>query len=250
MSTVVITGVSGGLGAALFDELVDAGDRVLAIGRRFTARQQARARALPDQVALWRADLTNVVSLPTSAELSAFLAGAPEIALVHNAAVIEPLGAIGTLNLQQIARGVSVNLLAPMLLTNTLLAALDGQSGAPALPHRQVTVLFVSSSAAHRISGGRGVYAATKRGGEVFFETLAAEHHGDRRVRVAVVDPGIMDTPMQVQIRGHVTHGGYLPGGERYLRLAAEGVLPSPAEVARKIAAEHLRCPVIDDGVR
>lgn len=59
-----------------------------------------------------------------------------------------------------------------------------------------------------------------------------------------------MDTPMQAQIRGHVTHGGYLPGGERYLRLAAEGVLPSPAEVARKIAAEHLRCPVIDDGVR
>lgn len=247
VNTVVITGVSRGLGAALFDELVDADDRVMAIGRRFTAEQQARARALPDQVTLWQADLTTAVSLPTPAELSIFLAGASQVALVHNAAVIEPLGAIGTLQWEQIVRGVSVNLVAPMLLTNALLAALAEQGGTPAPPYRQITVLFISSSAAHRINGGRAVYAATKRAGEVFFETLAAEHHSDARVRAAVVDPGIMDTPMQARIRGHVLRGGYLPGGERYLRLAAERVLPSPVEVARKITAEHLRYPVIDE---
>jgi NAD(P)-dependent dehydrogenase (short-subunit alcohol dehydrogenase family) len=100
-------------------------------------------------------------------------------------------------------------------------------------------VVFVSSGAAHRISGGRAVYSASKRAGEGFFETLAAEYEGDRRVRVAIVDPGIMDTGMQAQLRRHASRGGYLPGGDRFLRLAEQGLLPSPEEVARKITEEH-----------
>lgn len=234
MRCTVLTGVSRGLGAALFDELLDSGDRLLALGRRFTAAQRAAARAAPERIALRRVDLADSLSLPTATELAAFAAGAAQVVLVHNAAVIEPLGAIGTLDADQLIRAVTVNITAPIVLTNALLAGLP-------VADQSVTVLFISSGAAHRVSGGRAIYSTSKRAGEMFFETLAAEYESDRRVRVAIVDPGIMDTGMQAELRRHARRGGFLPGADRFLRLAEERMLPSPEEVARKIAEEHFR---------
>jgi NAD(P)-dependent dehydrogenase (short-subunit alcohol dehydrogenase family) len=242
MRCTVLTGVSRGLGAALFDELLTSGDRVLALGRRFTAAQRAAARAAPGRIELRRADLADALSLPTAAELAAFADGAAQVVMVHNAAVIEPLGAIGTLRTDQVVRAVTVNITAPILLTNALLANLPVPLE---IDQQLVTVLFVSSGAAHRVSGGRAVYSASKAAGEMFFKTLTAEYEGDGRVRVAIVDPGIMDTGMQARLRRHTRHGGFLPGGDRFIRLAEQGMLPSPEEVARKIAEEHFhRDPV------
>src|SRR5439155_12702703 len=100
MRSAVITGVSRGLGAALFDEFHRAGDRVLALGRRFTAAQRAAARAEPDRVRLRETDLTDPAALPGAAELAAFAGGGgdAEIVLVHNAAVFEPFAPIGALD--------------------------------------------------------------------------------------------------------------------------------------------------------
>jgi NAD(P)-dependent dehydrogenase (short-subunit alcohol dehydrogenase family) len=233
----VITGVSQGLGAAIFDELYAAGDRLVALGRRFTPAQQRRQQAAPHRVVLRRTDLADHATLPGDRELADLVRAAPQLALIHNAAVIEPLGAIGTLPAPQLARCVAVNLTAPMLLTNSLLAAIDAW-------HR-LTVLFISSSAAHRVGRGRSPYSATKRGGEGFFDGLAAQYQGDDRVRVANVDPGIMDTAMQAVIREQIRAGADLAGRQRHLGLYERGELPSPGAVAHRIVTEHLPT---DDG--
>jgi benzil reductase ((S)-benzoin forming) len=236
--SVVLTGVSRGLGAALFDEFYAAGDRVLALGRRFTETQQAAARAEPERIRLRTTELTDPASLPDAAELAAFLdgGGSAEVVVVHNAAVFEPFGPIGALSPEHVAATVAVNLTAPMLLTNALFARdpIGRES------RRPVTVLFLSSSAAHRISGGRSVYASTKRAGETFFASLDDERSPDPKVRVVIVDPGIMDTEMQVGVREHARADAYFPGRERFLERYERGELPSPPDVARKIIAEHL----------
>jgi benzil reductase ((S)-benzoin forming) len=227
MRSVVLTGVSRGLGAALFDELTSQGDRVLAIGRRFTEAQRDLATAHPDRVRLHEADLADPGQLPKPADLADFMSTAPSV-LVLNAGVLEPIGAVGTLNPAAVASAVAVNLTAPMLLANAFLAA---RSAARRVgPAR---ILFISSGAAHRTVPGWAVYCATKRGAEMFFDTLAADAPD---VAVANVNPGVMDTVMQATIRG----ADSFPERDRYVGLYERGELPDPTDVAHRIVAEHL----------
>ena len=170
----MITGISRGLGAALFDAVHARGDRVVGIGHRFTAAQEERAAA-------------------------------------------------------------SLNFTAPMLLSNAFLAALP--DGVPA------TVLFLSSGAAHRVIGGWAIYGATKRGGEAFFESLADQVRAAGRsapVRVAGVNPGVMDTGIQASIRDCAAGSGYFPEADHFLRLHRYGDLADPATVARHLVSAHL----------
>jgi benzil reductase ((S)-benzoin forming) len=240
--STVITGTSRGLGAALFDELYAAGDRVLALGRRFTDDQHAAAAAEPHRVRLRRTDLADRAALPEADELAAFLDECPgaDVAIVHNAAVFEPFGRIGALLPAGVASAIAVNLTAPVLLTNALLAARGAAAGPSDTAGPALTVMLISSSAAHRVSGGRSVYGATKRAAEMFLETLGEEHAGDPRTRVVIVDPGVMDTDMQAVVREHARTDPYFPGRERFLARHERGELPSPVDVARKIMAEHL----------
>jgi NAD(P)-dependent dehydrogenase (short-subunit alcohol dehydrogenase family) len=224
--------VSRGLGQALFSEFHRAGDRILALGRRFSAEQRAAADA--GRIVLRTTDFTVPSALPDLAELRAFLDGHEhrEIVLVHNAAVFEPFGRVGQLAPADLVAAVAINLTAPMLLTNSLLAV--------RAPDEPVTIVHISSSAAHNLGGGRAIYGATKRAGEWFCQTVLEEHGEDPTVRVVIVDPGIMDTEMQAGVRRHAREDAYFPGRERFLLRHERGELPSPSRVARSIITSHL----------
>ena len=71
---------------------------------------------------LHEANLAHAATLPTAAELADALADTGHAVLIHNAAVVAPIGAVGTLPPEQLADAVTVNLTAPMLLTNAFLA--------------------------------------------------------------------------------------------------------------------------------
>lgn len=220
----MVTGVSRGLGEALVEVLLaDEETRVVAIGRRFTERQRAIGA---DRLALLTADLADPGSLPGADALAAALAGCSAAALIHNAAVVGPIGPVGELPPDEVARAVTVNLTSPMLLTNAFLAAVPATA-------RHVDVLFVSSGAAGRPIEGWATYCATKTGGEAFFAVAAREARPP--TRVTSVNPGVMDTDMQATLRD-----ARFPTRERYVDLHKRGELPSPADVARRIVAEHL----------
>lgn len=220
----IITGVSRGLGAELMSQLLERGDRVVGIGR-------SRPR-LADRLMLREADLADPETLPDRAEIAEWLTGASAAALIHNAATVEPIGAVGALPPERLAATATVNLTAPMLLTNAFLGALP--AGMPA------TILFVSSRVAREPIEGWAAYGATKRAGEVFFDALAGQLAGDGRVTVATVQPGVMDTGMQSAIRQAAAAGSWFPDRDRFVRMHQQGELPGPAEVARRIIAEHL----------
>jgi NAD(P)-dependent dehydrogenase (short-subunit alcohol dehydrogenase family) len=229
--SVILTGVSRGLGAALFDEFHAAGDRILALGRRFTDAQHAAQRSQPRHVRLRPADLADPASLPDAAEVGSFTHDGGAVVLVHNAAVIDPVGAVGDLASAEVRHAVAVNLTAPMLLTNAVLAGVRDQP---------VTVLFISSGAAHRSIGGWSVYGATKRGGEAFFDALAAQCQNRPAVRVTSVNPGVLDTGMQARLREHAAGPAYFPDRDRFTGLYERGELADPRVVARAIIAEHV----------
>ncbi|GII20785.1 SDR family NAD(P)-dependent oxidoreductase [Planosporangium mesophilum] len=228
MRSVVITGISRGLGAALFAELAGHGDRILGIGRRFADEQVALAVTHANRIRLYEAELADPTTLPTDDTLRDFLAGGDESVLIHNAGMVEPIGRIGELPDAAIVTAAGVNLTAPMLLTDAFMNA---------RPEATTTrVLYVSSGAAHRVIEGWSVYSATKRGAEMFFDALAVEHP---EAYVVNINPGVMDTGMQAAIRA-----AEFPDRDRFTGLHERGELPEPVDVARRIIAEHVDRPI------
>src|SRR5258705_7964781 len=99
--SVIVTGASRGLGAALFQALQADGARVFGLARTFTTEQQALAAQRPASVRLRPTDLSDAGTgdlgpdglrfigsgLPSAAELAAFVGETgpdDEIVLVHN----------------------------------------------------------------------------------------------------------------------------------------------------------------------
>jgi benzil reductase ((S)-benzoin forming) len=143
--------------------------------------------------------------LPLRGVLAEFLNGAApddEVVLLHNAAVIEPIGLVGTLHEEAVDDAVRVNLLAPMRLSNLFLA----------IGRRckvRLRVVYVTSSAGHRPYPGWATYCATKVAAEPFMRCVALSN--DPPCSVDIVDPGAMDTDMQGMLR---ERGAGLPGHE------------------------------------
>ncbi len=213
----------------MFDQLVEAGDRVFGIARTFTEAQRRLAATEPDRVQLCNMDLADTARIGTATMRDFFdpVADAP-VALVLNAAVVSPLGAVGAVPAGEMARAVAINLTSTMVLTNTFLAARPSRA-----PTR---IVFVSTRAARIAKAGQATYCATKAGAEMFFESVAREASADSRIEVAMVGPPAMDTGMQATIRAAVG----LPDREHFAGRYERGELSDPSEIAEKIIAEHL----------
>lgn len=151
---------------------------------------------------------------------------------MHNAAVVAPIGAVGTLPGLQLAESVAVNLTAPMMLTDAFLGADPGG---------QLNVLFISSAAAHQVVAGWSAYCSTKAGAEMFFAVLAEQYADQPRVRVASVNPGQMDTGMQTDIRAYHASGTYFPDSARFQDAYEQHRLADPGEVAQRIIEDYLQ---------
>ncbi|WP_238008135.1 SDR family NAD(P)-dependent oxidoreductase [Dactylosporangium sp. AC04546] len=231
MRSVVITGVSRGLGAALFDVSTGRGDRIFAVGRHFTPEQRQLRDERPEDVTLFSTDIADAHWLPDNDTLRAFLRGSDDVVLIHNAAVVEPIGAVGKLTTEAITNAIAVNLTAPIVLTNTFLRAAPYDA--------RVRVLFVSSGAARRIIDGWALYCTTKAGGETFFDVVASQVKEDERISVVNIDPGQMDTGMQEDIRKAASTVAFFPEKQRWVDAPTEGRLADPIAVAERILKEH-----------
>lgn len=220
----MITGVSRGLGEALFEQLAaDEEHRVIGVGRTFTGHQRALAAAEPDRISLFEVDFS--AKEPALARpMEAATENTERAHLVLNAGMVEPVGAIGSLRPADVANSVAVNLTAPMLAADAFVRALPAQTPA--------TVLFISSGAATRPIEGWAAYCAAKAGGEMFFRVLAEERAD---LRVANINPGRMDTAMQGVLRR-----SEFPTRQSYVDAHEHGQLASPRDVAARIISEHV----------
>jgi len=105
--------------------------------------------------------------------------------LVNNAGIVHG-GALGVLAPQLIASQLAVNLVAPILLTQSVLPLLENSSG---------VIVNVSTAVGQRAWPGNSVYAATKAALETLTRSWAVEL-APRGVRVVAVAPGAIDTPI------------------------------------------------------
>jgi short-subunit dehydrogenase len=184
LPTVLITGVSDGIGHALAVEYANTGARVLGVGRRaFPASLSGKVQ--PGDYCV--VDLGDSAAATIVCDFLAERAVDALDVLVHNAA----MGWYGPAPQQSpasIDELLIVNLYAPIALTHTLLPRLRARSG---------VLVFISSVHSALPAPEFAVYTASKAALDGFARNLRLEERGT--VDVVVLWPGPTRTQMHVK---------------------------------------------------
>ncbi|MCE7005160.1 SDR family oxidoreductase [Kibdelosporangium philippinense] len=187
MKTALVTGASGGIGAAIAQVLAP------------THEVWLGGRKIPDGLPghPWPVDLRDLDSLEDkTAEI-------PDLdVLVHSAGVIQ-LGPLSETSVQTWRDTLELNVIAVAELTRILLPKLRAKNG---------HVILINSGAGLRVNPNWGSYGASKFALRAFADALRAE---EPDIRVTSVFPGRTDTEMQRGVRA-AEQGDYQP--EKYLK--------------------------------
>jgi NAD(P)-dependent dehydrogenase (short-subunit alcohol dehydrogenase family) len=228
----LLTGASRGMGLAMAEQLVDAGHALVCISRKTNDALAARAQAAGVTLEQWPQDLARAETAAARLQgwLSAYDAGAlASVTLINNAGLIPRIAPLGEIPAMQLAEAMRVDLEAPMLLTAAFLAATAGWKA-------ERKVLNISSGLGRRAMASQAPYCAAKAGMDHFTRCVALEEaERPNGAKVCSLAPGVIDTDMQVQLRG--ADAGRFPDRESFVGLKEKGVLTSPAEAAARVLA-------------
>ncbi|HLK25685.1 MAG TPA: SDR family oxidoreductase [Caulobacteraceae bacterium] len=227
MAKVLITGASKGIGRETALVLARAGYDVVAAMRR-PAESDLEGVAARESLPITLAEL-DVDSDASVAKLFASDAGRPETldVLVNNAGIYS-INAVEDETLEKFQQVMDTNFFGTLRCCKAVAAAFRTR--------RSGTIVNVTSIAAKIVGMASGAYSASKFATEAMSEALAQEL-GAFGVRVAVVEPGIIATPMTIENLPKVRQGSPYPHGGRmrafYLPTASGG--PPPSIVAETI---------------
>ena len=237
MQTYIVTGASRGVGAALVRELIRPENSLYCVSRSLSDELIGESNDAGVELHWIQADLAEARSvdafMATIAERIA-AEGSDGLTLINNAAVLSPVGLIGSASADRIAEAVAVNLVAPMVLTHSFVH----HFGDAAYPR---TVINVSSGAGLSPMPGLSTYSTTKAALNAFTRACAAEvdaasddrFGGSHPIRFYAVSPGTVDTSMQEALRE--ADPSRLPDRETYVEWKRSGSLVSPRASARAI---------------
>jgi NAD(P)-dependent dehydrogenase (short-subunit alcohol dehydrogenase family) len=193
MSSVLITGCSKGIGLATALVLGRAGHTVYATMRDPKGSPQlaeiAEKERLPVNVSAMDVNLDESVREGIAAIQTNY--GTPEV-LVNNAG-IERTGSVEELPISEFRAIMETNYFGPLRCIQAVMPAMRNR--------RSGCIINVSSVAGHIASPPMTAYAASKYALEALSEGLAQEAKMFN-IRVAIVEPGIIDTPMAQRIAG------------------------------------------------
>jgi len=215
----VVTGGGTGIGRAVAVELAQKKEiPVLIVGRRpgplyeTAERFPKYIRPLPADVSTeeGRQAIADTISERDKVQI-----------LVHNAAVLGPVKPLAEITLAEWRRHQSINVEGPLFLTQKLIPKLEGGR-----------VLHISSGAAHHAYQGWGAYCTSKAALYMLYQVLREELQ-KFDISVGSIRPGVVNTPMQDQVRQASAED--FPAIERFFELKNSGQLLDPQVIARLI---------------
>jgi 3-oxoacyl-[acyl-carrier protein] reductase len=216
MKTVVVTGVSRGLGLATAARLANEGFRIIGYSRTETEKYRELVSRFPSQVEFRFLDISDVDAVATAARIAIKQDG-PIYGLINNAGIGQD-GVLATMHQSDIERIIRTNLIGPITITKYILRSM--------IKNNDGRIVNISSIIASTGFHGLSVYAASKAGLEGFTRSLSREA-GKRMVTVNCVAPGYMETDMTVALQGDKL--------EAVRRRAPLG-LPVPDQVAAAVS--------------
>ena len=228
----ILTGASRGMGWAMAQQLLGAGNTLLCISRNASSQLAASAQKSGQNLMQWTHDLADAEGV--SARLRDWLQSQDptrfaSATLINNAGVIPPVVPLRQSQPAALAQALRVGLEAPMALSAVFL----GATQAWALPRK---VLNISSGLGRYPMASQAGYCAAKAGMDHFTRCMALdEAHQPQGARVCSVSPGVIATDMQLQLRSAPAQD--FPDRAGFVGLHAQGQLSSPEAAARRLLA-------------
>ena len=188
----LVTGASGGIGAATAEALAAAGAHVVLTGRDTRALEAVEERifAAGGHATIAPVDLAEADGIARLAQAIAGRWPALDI-LVHSAAILPQLTPVTGIGQTDLSKALTVNVLA----TQALIANFDPLLRKAADPR----FLYLTTSVATAPRAFWGAYAASKAAAEVLVDCYAQEVRNTSKVRVAIIDPGATRTAMRAK---------------------------------------------------
>ena len=183
----IVSGGSRGLGAALCRQYAEAG---------FDLVEFSRSAPHPFSVACDFTDPAQVAQR-VAERLAPLAAGQAfdEIVVISNAAMLDPIGPVSRKAPAAVQANLNTSLVSAILFMGETIRAFQKS---PA--HK--TAVSISSGAATKGHAGWSLYCAAKAGLDNFMRALTLEQALEAQpFRALIIDPGIMDTAMQADIR-------------------------------------------------
>ena len=230
--SVIVTGASRGLGAAVARRLAGVGVDVT-----ISARSAKGLEAVAETLAALGGRCETVpadVADPDAG--SRILSRALERfgrldAVINNAGALGPLETLAHCDAAAWRYNLEVNLMGPVYLCMVALGELRARRG---------RIVNVSSGAAERVIQAGGAYCSAKAGLNHFTRVLAAE---EPELTVLAVRPGVIDTEMQKTLRNLGAKTMPSQQARYYRQLKEKGELEPPDVPARSIAWLALHAP-------
>ncbi|EER31931.1 conserved hypothetical protein [Candida tropicalis MYA-3404] len=214
----IVTGASRGIGKAIAEILLKTPtSKVIVI-----ARTQAPLKALEkqfgsDRVGIVTGDITDPQTSKKAVELAISKFGQLN-SIIANAGVLEPVGSIDSITVEEWKRLFDINLFSIVELIKQSLTHLKKTNG---------RVLAVSSGASTKPYSGWYAYGSSKAALNHLIMSLAAEEKDIQAISIA---PGVVNTEMQVDIREKFGKGMSAEGLQRFIDLHEKKQLAAPEE--------------------
>jgi NAD(P)-dependent dehydrogenase (short-subunit alcohol dehydrogenase family) len=180
----LVTGATGGLGAAVARAFVTEGARVGLVARDGTRLAALRAE-LGEPVTAVAADVASWTDVSRAVSEAARILGGLET-VVNAAAVDTVWKPVGELPIDEWDRAIAVNLSGTFYVCRAALPLLSARGG---------SIINVTSVAGVRAWAEDAAYNASKAGVELLTRTIAVEY-GPRGVRANCLAPGVIDAGM------------------------------------------------------
>jgi len=207
MGHFLITGAFSGLGLALSEELVAQGMSVSGIGRTISNRDVS---TLDIFSTVHEMDLSAPSATGVQKVISDLIAIQPDTRLILNAAQIEPLGPLGSLQNSDIGESLNVNITSAVFIMNSFLDC----------THSANPIYVIGSGAANHTIEGWDIYSIGKSALLRAIDFINAATPGT----AAWLEPGVIDTNMQERLKS--SDWGLSPNE-----------LPSAGQVSRELVS-------------
>ncbi|WP_186326134.1 SDR family NAD(P)-dependent oxidoreductase [Paenibacillus sp. Y412MC10] len=229
MRAFIITGTSRGLGYEICKQLINRNHLIFAVARNHNDSLVEFAAQHGCKLYFVKYDLQNTDGI------SELIRGIMErvhdeiesITLINNAAQVTPLGNIDDCRPEDAVKSIQTNLLAPILLTQSLINQTDERN-----VHR--IIVNISSGSAKDATASMSLYCASKSALNMFTSCIQLEDH--KSLTIYKVDPGMVDTSMQELARNQEG----LAVANFFKEAKETGALKSAEDAAKKIVRRVL----------
>lgn len=187
---IIVSGANRGLGKALVDLCLKNKDlKIISISRSL---HDDHKNIREDKLMLVKTDLSQHFSTEIIEILKKEVTNNDILYYFNNASVILPIEKISNFEIDAINMSISVNVNFPVTMINLLLSNFVSN---------EIVLINITSGAGNNSISHWSLYCSAKAYMKMFFRVLEDENRDNNKLKVFSIDPGVLDTKMQKDIR-------------------------------------------------